>query len=299
MNAAAARSYLFVPGDNEALIGKALRSEADAVVMDLEDAVAPQRKGVARETVARSLSAQPGALLRRVVRIGAVRGGPGLEDLGAIVRPGLDAVRLPKVDDPGDVRLVASVLDELEREALLKPGSVRLQCTIESAVGVLRAEAIARAHPRVEALVFGHADFAADIGARPSPSGNETLAARSWLVLCSRAAGISAPIDGAFTALDDPEGLKRSVEQARNLGFQAKSAIHPKQLPTIHAGFSPTEDEIALAREHLAVFESAVERGAGAAKTASGQMVDEAVAKHARAVLARAGLTLHGRKEEE
>jgi citrate lyase subunit beta/citryl-CoA lyase len=215
------------------------------------------------------------------------------------VRPGLDAVRLPKVDDPGDVRLVASVLDELEREALLKPGSVRLQCTIESAVGVLRAEAIARAHPRVEALVFGHADFAADIGARPSPSGNETLAARSWLVLCSRAAGISAPIDGAFTALDDPEGLKRSVEQARNLGFQAKSAIHPKQLPAIHAGFSPTEDEIALARERLAVFESAVERGAGAAKTASGQMVDEAVAKHARAVLARAGLTLHGRKEEE
>ncbi len=297
MNAAAARSYLFVPGDNEAMIGKALRAGADAVVMDLEDAVAPQRKAVAREIVARSLSAQPEARVRRVVRIGAVRGGPGMEDLAAIVRPGLDAVRLPKVDGPEDVLLVANALDGLEREALLKPGSVRLQCTIESAAGVLRAEAIARAHPRVEALVFGHADFVADINAQPSPSGNETLAARSWLVLCSRAAGISAPIDGAFTALGDPDGLKRSVEQARGLGFQAKSAIHPKQLPTIHAGFSPTESEVTAARERLTAFDSAMARSAGAATTASGQFVDEAVAKHARAVLARAEVASQARKE--
>jgi len=289
VSAVAPRSYLFAPGDDARKVEKALVAGADAVVLDLEDAVAAPRKGAARELVAAALAAPaPEGGPLRLVRLGAVRGGPGLDDLAAVFGPGLTAVRLPKLDAAEDVRLVAEALATLEGERGLPPGTVRLQCTIESAAGVLRAEAIASAHPRVEALVFGEADFLADIGAARTRSGEESLLARSHMVLASRAAGIGQPIDGAFTALDDEEGLVLNVARARRLGFGAKSAIHPRQLAAIHAGFAPTAAEVRAAREQLAALEAALGRGSAAATTAGGQFVDEAVARQARAVLARA-----------
>lgn len=283
------RSYLFVPGDNEPMIRKALAAGADAVIMDLEDAVAPERKGAARAAIAASLADIASSRVRRVVRIGDVAGGAGLEDLRAIVLPGLDAIRIPKVAGPDDVAAVSELLTELESGRGIEPGSIRLQCTLESAEGVLRANEIATADSRVEALVFGHADFVADLGVRPSADGTETLFARSWTVICSRAAGLVGPVDGAFTDLGDADGLKRSVEAARQLGFSGKSAIHPKQLHAIHEGFAPTRDQIQLAHEQLQVYGAALVEGRAVATTASGSFVDEAVARTARNVLSRAG----------
>lgn len=284
------RSYLFVPGDDARKIGKALVAGADAVILDLEDAVAPERKSVAREIIGAHLTDFAASSVACVVRIGGLDG-EWRDDLAAVVRPGLDAVRVPKVTDAADVVRVATELAALEASAGLAPGTVRLQCTIESAAAVLRAEQIASAHARVEALVFGHADFAADIGVRVTVAGTESLMARSWLVLCSCAAGIGGPLDGAFTALNDEEGLRHSVALARELGFTGKSAIHPKQVAVINAGFSPKEEEVVAAREQLAAFDAALEHGLAVAKTAGGQFVDEAVVKHARTVLVRAGIT--------
>lgn len=281
------RSFLFVPGSDERKIQKALLVAADAVVLDLEDAVAEGRKESARAVVARNLARFPANGTPCVVRIGALEA-QWEADLHAVVRPGLDAIRLPKVQDPEHVRKVASALDTLERTGGVEQGSVRLQCTIESAAAVLRAEQIAVAHPRVEALVFGYADFTADIGVKATVEGYESLVARSWLVLCSRAAGIGGPLDGAFTDLSDTGGLRRSVEQARSLGYRGKSAIHPKQLTTINLGFSPSAAEVAEAKDQLATYEAGLSQGIAAVKTAGGQFVDEAVARRARSVIARA-----------
>lgn len=291
------RSYLFVPGDDARKIGKALISGADAVVLDLEDAVAPERKAVAREVIRAALPDFVTSHVACVVRIGA-QDGAWRDDLEAVVRPGLHAVRVPKVQGAEDVLRVAQVLASLEAAAGLTPGTVRLQCTIESAVGVLRSEQIAGADRRIEALVFGHADFAADIGVTVTDAGTESLMARSWLVLCSRSAGIGGPLDGAFTALGDEEGLRRSVALARTLGFCGKSAIHPRQVAVINAGFSPTEAEIEAATEQLAAFEAALKLGVAVAKTTGGQFVDEAVAKRARTVLALAKSAAGETREE-
>lgn len=277
------RSFLYAPGSRERLLGKALVAGADAVICDLEDAVAPADRPAARQAVA-ALVATHGAYAPCQVHVRVNTGPDGYDraDLDAVVAPGLAAIRLPKAVDPDQVAAVAGRLDALERARGLPVGSIGLYPTVETAAGVEQARALAAA-PRVVGLAFGAADFLADIGAAGGDGRDATLLARSTLVLASRAAGIGPPVDGAHVDLADTEGLRRSTRWARSLGFFGRSAIHPRQLPVIHEAFTPTAAELAWAARVVA----AVRDGAATA-VVDGGFVDAPVVRRARDLLALA-----------
>jgi citrate lyase subunit beta/citryl-CoA lyase len=255
----------------------------------LEDAVPAAGKDQARRDVAaairmRDRAPSGGGAPQLHVRIGRGDRGYDAGDLSAVVAPGLHAVRLPKAVSGAEVHAVGERLAWLERAAGMTVGQIAVYPAVESAAGAWHVLDLARAHPRVARLVFGAADFLADIGA---PHGADDIAAsyaRQRLVLASRTAGIGAPVDGAHIALDDPEGLRRAALAARNLGFSGKSAIHPRQVSVIHEVFQPTEAELALAARVLRTYDEAQALGRATAVT-DGVFVDAAVAARARRVL--------------
>lgn len=276
------RSYLYAPGSRPHVMDKALRAGADAVILDLEDAVAPADKWEARKAV--------GGLLRRTgtsarcevhVRVNRAPDQIDLDDVAAVVAPGLSGLRIPKASSGEELATLAARLDELEARAGMPAGAVAVYPIVESAAGVTAAAELAAA-PRVVRLAFGATDFLADIAAWGDPDGPGTLLARGTLVLVSRTAGIAAPIDSVHTRIDDPEGLARGLATARALGFFGKSIIHPRQIAAVHDAFTPSRDELDRARRVL-------ERAGGGATTLDGELVDPAVVARARTVLARAG----------
>lgn len=280
------RSYLYAPGSQARVIDKALAAGADAVILDLEDSVAPPDKPAAREQVA-AVIARAGASAPATgpaelhVRINHGAHGPDLDDVAAVTAPGLTGMRLPKIGSAAEVRSVAAALDRLERSAGMAPGTVRLYLSIETAGAALAAAELAAA-PRVARLVFGATDFLADIASPGSTDGPATALARGMLVLASRAAGIGAPVDCVHTALDDEEGLRRSARSARELGFFGKSVIHPRQLPAVHAVFTPSDEELSAARRVLAHAQA---HGDGASAL-DGELIDAAVIARARRLVA-------------
>ncbi len=280
------RSHLFVPGGDERLLPKVFDAGADAVVIDLEDAVAAPRKAGARRLVSATLRARGrvgvGPLV--FVRINSVESGLWRDDLEAVVGPGLDGVRISKCESAGDVMMVDGVLSSLETDRGLPPLALAVAPTIESARALLASAAIA-ASPRVLALAFGATDFLADVHAGADAGELETLYARSHLVAVSRAAGIQPPIASVHTRLDDLDGLRRTTEAARRLGMFGRSCIHPTQLAVVHDVFTPRDDEVAGARALLA---EAARAGKAAFARADGQFVDRAVVARAAAVVALA-----------
>jgi citrate lyase subunit beta/citryl-CoA lyase len=288
------RSHLYAPGNSEKLLGRVLDAGADAVVLDLEDAVPPPEKERARDLVAATVEARASEPAPAVfVRVNHLSTGLAAAELAAVVRPGLAGIRAPKTESAGEVRQLCTWIAAAEREAGLAPGSVALIPIIESAKGAWRAEEIAAADPRVLALAFGAADFVRDLELRPGADGAETLHARSRLVLASRVAGVRPPIDSVLTRLDDEEALRLEATQARALGYFGKSAIHPRQLPAIHEAFTPTEAEVAHARAIVAAEEEAERSGSGATTTdtvggVGREFVDVAVVRRAQQTLALA-----------
>lgn len=266
-----ARSFLFVPGDRPERFDKAATSGTDVVIIDLEDAVAPEAKATAREAAAAWLAAGG----RACVRVNAADSPEHDQDLTALAGvpsatgeqgEGLLAVVLPKADDAA----VATAASERVGAPVV--------ALIESALGMVKAHEIASA-PGVSRLAFGHLDYAVDLG---SDSGREAmLLARSTLVLASRAAGLPGPIDGVTTALDDPAVLTEDAAYARDLGLTGKLLIHPKQVEPTHAAHRPTEEEIAWAER---VIEAAA---AGGAVRVDGDMVDAPVVARAEGILQR------------
>lgn len=280
------RSWLYAPGNNARLLDRVFQAGADAVILDLEDAVPAGEKARARALVAevvRGRANVPGPAV--FVRINHPDAGLVEAELRALVGSGLHGLRVPKVEDAATVARVAAELGACEEAAGLAPGSVSLVCNVETARGVRRAEEIAAESTRVLGLAFGAADFARDIGAAVGPEGVETLYARSALVLASRVAGVRPPVDSVYTQLQDDVGFERSTRQGRALGFFGRSAIHPRQLPIIHAVYSPTAEELAWAREVVTAASAAEGRGSGAFRLASGEFVDVALVRRARDLL--------------
>lgn len=273
---ASIRSYLYVAGSDPRRIEKALASEADAVIIDLEDAVALDRKEEARRIAARVLE---GENLKPVfVRVSAPGSKLCERDVEAVAGPGLAGLRLPKTESIEQIRSVAARLEELGCEA-------GIQCLIESALGLEIAFEIARSHTRVVGLGPGEADLAADLGV----SGEEGLLyARSRIVSASRAAGLQGPVQSVYTNVRDLDGLRRSTEQGKRLGFVGRSGIHPAQIPVINEAFTPTPEEVAEAKELLGEMERAAASGTGALALESGRFVDEAVVRAARSTLSLA-----------
>ncbi len=258
------RSYLFVPGNRPDRFEKAWQSGADAVILDLEDAVQSAHKDLAREAVASWLSpARP-----VYVRINGA-GTPWFErDLEVVGMPGVLGIVLPKAEQPEQVEQVVA---RLTSEARVLP-------LLETALGVWNAGALAQA-PRVERLAFGSVDFQLDTGITGDQE--ELLYARSRLVLASRIASILPPVDGVTMALDDLTRLRDDVVRARRSGFGGKLCIHPKQVETINRGFGPTEAERAWARRILEAVEAT---GAGAFRL-DGELIDRPVIERARSIL--------------
>ena len=260
----AARSYLFVPGDRPDRFEKAWNAAADAVIIDLEDAVSVEDKLTARKATATWLSPERPVY----VRVNGTETEWFDEDLRAIARPGLAGVMLPKAEEPGQVSQVASRLGD----------GTPVIPTLESALGVWNARTLAEA-PGVERLTFGPVDFRLDTGILGE--GEELLYAKARMVLASRVAGILPPLDGVTMALDDPKRLAADVEHARRLGFGGKVCIHPRQVGAVNEGFRPTQGEVTWAENVVRAAETA---GSGAIRL-GGEFIDPPVVERARAIL--------------
>jgi citrate lyase subunit beta / citryl-CoA lyase len=276
---APALTWLYAPGDRPAVVDKALAAGADVVVVDLEDAVAPDRKAYARDATRERLAAAlPAAAPRVHVRVNTTDGPWGEADLRAVAAlPGLDGVRLPKVTDPAHLRRCAVLVAE-ERGTLPRLGLYPL---LESALGVENAFAVATAHPTVAGIALGEADLGADLGVHPEPGLDWC---RSRLVVAARAAGLPAPAQSVYPDVRDLDGLARSCAHGRALGLFGRTAIHPRQLDTIVRAFLPTAREVERAAEVVA----AAELAPGALALPDGRFVDPAVVEGARRILALA-----------
>lgn len=265
-------TYLFVPGHRPELIAKARRSAADAVVVDLEDAVAPDQRPAARRAAAAALREHaehpPASGQQLWVRVNAAGSAEAEADL-AVVGELLTHARLPKVESPAAV-------DWLAERA---PRLVATLPAVESAAGLLAAPDVA-AHPLVVRLGLGGVDLAIDLGCESTP---EALAyPRSMLVVASRSAGLPGPVNSVYTRLDDTDGLIRHARTARALGFAAQSVLSPRQLEPVRAIFGGSAGTTGWAREVLAAFEAS---GGAATRTPGGDFVDLPVAQHARQLL--------------
>jgi citrate lyase subunit beta / citryl-CoA lyase len=271
------RSWLYAPGNNPKLLERVFTAGADAVILDLEDAVPPAEKLRARAMVAEAVRARTGTQGGPVVFVRVNHPDTGLAqaDVEAALGSGLDGLRIPKVDSAETVRLVDD----------WSGGAVPLVCNIESAAGVLHSREIASASPRVMTLAFGAADFLHDVGGSATPDALETLYARSQLVLAARVCAARPPVEGVYTRLDDDLGLEHTTRQSRALGFFGRSALHPRQVPIINAVFTPSEEEIVRAREVVEAAAAAETVGSGALRLPNGDFVDVAIVRRAEATL--------------
>lgn len=279
------RSMLFVPGNKARMLEKARTLAADAVILDLEDAVPPDEKTTARAMVREALEA--GTYSQQViVRLNAFDTGLLESDLRAILVPGVGGVCLPKAGRARDVERLATLVATLEQERGLAAGAVELFLMIETALGVHSAYPLARASQRVRALCFGGEDLSRDLGAVRTKEGLELSYARAAVVLAARAADVLA-IDTVYTDLADGDGLLVEARLARQLGYSGKLLIHPAQIEPLHLAFSPSKEELVHARRILAAFEDAQARGEGVI-VFEGKMIDEPIVARAREVLALA-----------
>ena len=283
------RTWLFAPASRPRYLAGALASDADAVILDLEDAVAETEKPAARAVAAEAVA---GHAHRAVfVRVNALGTPHAARDIAAIVPVRPTGLILPMVETASDLAIADWALTQAERDANIDRGTTRLIPLIETARGIANAGEIAAASARTVRLGFGSVDYARDLGIAPTRTEEELAHPRTVLVLASRVAGIAPPIDAVWTCLDDHgEGLGASSARARQLGFTAKQAIHPAQLPAIRAAFAPSDAEIAHARRVIAAFAEAEAEGR-AALTLDGAFVDYPVVEAARTLLNDAGET--------
>ncbi|GAA3238264.1 CoA ester lyase [Streptomyces sp. XM83C] len=273
-SAAPPLTWLYVPGDRPRKVERALGAGADVVVVDLEDAVAPERKEYARAATAELLGEPQPVPVH--VRVNALEGPLAAADLAALAAlPGLSGLRLPKVTSPAQVVRVAGGTAPAGR------GAPALYALLESALGVEHAHAIATAHPALRGIALGEADLRADLGLRDDAGLDWP---RSRVVVAARAAGLAPPPQSVHPDVRDPVGLAASCERGRALGFLGRAAIHPRQLPVIERAYLPTAEEVERAR---AVVEAAT-AVPGALALADGRFVDEAVVAAARRTLALA-----------
>jgi len=279
------RSMLFTPGDRLDMVEKATRSGTDAVIVDLEDAVSLDRKSAARE----NLATLPDSPVPYYVRTNAADTGMLWDDVMAMARSDVVGLILPKADDPKVISMLHGALTVLERQAGREEGSITVIPLIESALGVRLTYEIALSSERVECVMFGggeQGDLVADLGVEWTPDGTGLMQARSQVLLSSRAAQVPYPMEAVFMDFRNLEALRVECELARTLGYVGKVAIHPAQIPVINDVFTPDPDAVAYHRKVLAAFEEAEAQGK-ASIAVDGKMVDYAVARVARAVIAR------------
>jgi len=268
------RSVLYIPGSKERALEKARTLPVDAIIFDLEDAVAADEKSNARATLADALTEDGYGARMKIVRINALDTEWGAEDAQAVRKMNADAVLLPKVDGPADLDALAAITGDLPIWAMM-----------ETPRGMLNADAIA-AHPKLAGLVMGTNDLAKELQSRFRPDRLPMLTALGLCLLAAKANGVVI-IDGVYNAFKDDEGLRAECEQGRDMGFDGKTLIHPAQVEVTNAAFAPSPSEIELAQRQITAFEEAEAEGQGVA-VVDGKIVENLHVATAREILAKA-----------
>ncbi|HID9655267.1 TPA: citrate (pro-3S)-lyase subunit beta [Serratia marcescens] len=288
------RSMLFVPGANAAMVSNAFIYQADALMFDLEDSVVLREKDAARRLVYHALRHPLYQEVETIVRVNALDSAYGLADLQAVVRGGADIVRLPKTDSAQDVVDMEREIAAIEAACGRPVGSTGLLAAIESAQGITNAVAIAHASPRLIGIALGAEDYVRNLRTERSPEGIELLFARCSLLQAARAAGIQA-FDTVYSDANNEAGFLQEAALIKQLGFDGKSLINPRQIELLHNLYAPTAKEVAHAQRVVDAAEAAEREGRGVVSL-NGKMVDSPVIERARLVLERAALS--GLREE-
>ncbi len=270
------RSRLYLPGNEPRYFLNASQHKPDAIILDLEDSVAPPAKDAARLLVRNALRVVDFGECERMVRIN--QGKRGLEDVDAVVPQNVHVLLIPKVETAEQVQAVDARADKVRLAADLESPCL-LMPIIESALGCFNALAIATASPNVVALTIGLEDYTADLGAQRTLDGRESFWARQVVINAARAAGVT-PIDTVFSDFADTEGLRQACLEAKGLGFEGKGCIHPRQIPVVHEAFAPSSEEVGKAKRIVLAFEDAERRGLGVVALGS-KMIDPPVVKRA------------------
>ena len=270
-------SRLYLPGNTPSLMINAGIHKPNGIILDLEDAVAPDKKFEARFVVRNALRQCNFYGAERMVRINQIP--KGLDDLDYIVPHNVNLILIPKCESADQIRQVNKKIEAIKKEKSIK-GNIWLMPIIESALGVIKAYEIASAANNVVSVAIGLEDYTADLGTKRTNEGTESFFARSMVVTAARAAGIQ-PIDSVFSDISDMEALKQNVLKSKALGFDGMGCIHPRQIKVIHDNFAPDEAEIEKAKKIVNAFIEATEKGLGVVSLGS-KMIDPPVVKRAQ-----------------
>jgi citrate lyase subunit beta / citryl-CoA lyase len=281
------RALLFVPGSDTRKLAKVASFGADAIVIDLEDAVADEEKTAARATTAEAIPTYEDGVVV-IVRVNGRQTGRLFDDIESVVRPRLDMILIPKVEDPGTLLEADRLLARCEAEAGIEVGQIRLLALIETARGLVDCERIlAEAPPRLVTAIFGLGDFSVDIGVDLTADAAELAYGRGRLVVAARAAGLAKPIDGPYLNLVDEEGLVADTLRSRQLGFQGRVAVYPPQVDPVQRTFSLlSEEEVRQMEKVVEAFEEAERRGVASIRV-EGRFVDYPIYHRSREKLLR------------
>lgn len=277
------RTMLYVPGNNPGMIRDVHIYGSDSIMIDLEDSVSIHEKDAARLLVYHSLKTLDYGDIEVLVRVNALNTPYGKEDFEAIVRAKPDAIRLPKTETAQDVVEADQLISKIEQEVGMEQGAIKLFAAIESAKGVLNAQQIAISSSRLIGIAIGAEDFVTDLKTTRSLEGIELLTARSLVLFAARAAGIDA-VDTVFSDVDDEEGFMNEVKLIKQMGFDGKSIINPRQIDIVHRVYTPTEEEIRKSLRIIEAIKEAEEKGSGVISV-GGKMVDKPIVERARRVL--------------
>lgn len=277
------RTMMFVPGSNPSMIKEAYIYGADSIMFDLEDAVAITEKDSARFLVYNALKTVDYGSTELVVRINGLDTSYGKDDIEAVVRAGVHVIRLPKTERKEDILEVEAVIEEVERKIGREVGSTKMMAAIESPIGVINAYEIASASKRLIAIALGAEDYVTNMKTKRYANGLELLGARTQIIIAARAAGIYA-IDTVYTEVDNEEGFKNEVELIKQLGFDGKSVINPRQIPLVNQVYTPSVDEIKKSMNIIRAAKEAEERGLGVISL-NGKMIDKPIVDRAERVL--------------
>lgn len=273
------RSLLYIPGNNPGMLQNCAIYGSDGVLLDLEDSISIVEKDSARKLVKFALRTLDFGDVEKVVRING-RDTPFFEaDLAEIIPARPDAIRLPKVDSAEDVLEADRIMSRIEKENGIPPGSIGIQAMLETARAIVRVNEIAAASPRLVGLTLGGQDLAADLGIKATKNGLELLYAKSAVVIAAKANGLAA-FDTVYTDVGDLEGLAEATAVSVSLGFSGKAAIHPSQIPVIHAAFAPSAQDVEKAARIVKGARAAKAKGLGVVSV-DGRMVDAPVVAQA------------------
>ena len=275
------RTLLFLPGNNPRFLQRALESEADGLILDIEDAVAPEHKLQAREMVREALRTADFGRKERVVRVNNVTSPQGAGDIDAVVAGGADLILVPKADSPAVLQTAEHLVTAAERRHGAPEGRTQLGALIETAIGLINVDQTAFATPRLAVLCFGAGDFGLSTGIKPGPDEAEYLYPESRIMVAARAAGAMALGTPWVENIADIEGARRSAQRERRLGLDGKCLIHPTHVQVVNEAFTPSGEEIAYAQKVVTAYESA---GRGAIQVA-GKLIEHLHVAQMRQVL--------------